>query len=259
MNNTYISHHGILGMKWGKRNGPPYPLGLSDHSASEKKAGWQDSLNGSSKNKSDSQRQLARKVDEATVKRHGQVDGFDQKKIQELPEVKEAFGKLSKERDKYADTCKLAKDFGQLSDDKLLEYQNKAWKYAHDKYRPTTPFEPLKKDGYMRWEDWDQGDHSSFDIYAREHGSNAMKEQDREIVARRKYREAQKNVVDAMLGEYGSTPIKGAKTHEEHSYDSATNSIVTSYKKDTIADAVNAALDILAEDEAFRKKYYTPV
>ena len=39
-----ISHHGILGMHWGKRNGPPYPLDASDHSASEKKAGWKKSL-----------------------------------------------------------------------------------------------------------------------------------------------------------------------------------------------------------------------
>lgn len=37
-------HHGILGMKWGKRNGPPYPLSPGSHSASEKKAGWEKSL-----------------------------------------------------------------------------------------------------------------------------------------------------------------------------------------------------------------------
>ena len=34
-----LTHHGILGMKWGQRNGPPYPLGASDHSSAEKKAG----------------------------------------------------------------------------------------------------------------------------------------------------------------------------------------------------------------------------
>ena len=40
----YLVHHGILGQKWGKQNGPPYPLSGSAHSPSEKKAGWQDSL-----------------------------------------------------------------------------------------------------------------------------------------------------------------------------------------------------------------------
>ena len=41
---TELCHHGILGQRWGKKNGPPYPLDASDHSASEKKAGWHKSL-----------------------------------------------------------------------------------------------------------------------------------------------------------------------------------------------------------------------
>ena len=42
----YISHHGILGMKWGQCNGPPYPLSAGDHSAAEKKAGYKKSIKG---------------------------------------------------------------------------------------------------------------------------------------------------------------------------------------------------------------------
>lgn len=34
----YLEHHGITGMKWGKRNGPPYPLDASQKSSAEKSA-----------------------------------------------------------------------------------------------------------------------------------------------------------------------------------------------------------------------------
>ena len=44
-----LYHHGVAGQKWGKRNGPPYPLAASAHSASEKKAGWRSSLSGASR------------------------------------------------------------------------------------------------------------------------------------------------------------------------------------------------------------------
>lgn len=45
----YLAHHGIMGMKWGKTQGPPYPLAPSAHSAAEKKANWRQSLASSQK------------------------------------------------------------------------------------------------------------------------------------------------------------------------------------------------------------------
>lgn len=36
--NVSLSHHGILGQKWGHTNGPPYPLNPADYSLSEKRA-----------------------------------------------------------------------------------------------------------------------------------------------------------------------------------------------------------------------------
>lgn len=56
---NYLMHHGILGMKWGQQNGPPYPLDSSKHSASEKKAGWMKSLKEKSEAKKKKKKQQA--------------------------------------------------------------------------------------------------------------------------------------------------------------------------------------------------------
>ena len=57
--NNYLMHHGILGMKWGQQNGPPYPLDSNKHSASEKKAGWMKSLKEKSEAKKKKKKQQA--------------------------------------------------------------------------------------------------------------------------------------------------------------------------------------------------------
>lgn len=52
----YLEHHGILGQKWGHKNGPPYPIDPADHSKSEKTAGWRASLSRKSKETEDGEK-----------------------------------------------------------------------------------------------------------------------------------------------------------------------------------------------------------
>lgn len=70
INDQNLSHHGILGMSWGKKNGPPYPLDGSDHSAAEKKAGWRKSLGGGSgESKSEKKSKKQKKIEAARTLR----------------------------------------------------------------------------------------------------------------------------------------------------------------------------------------------
>lgn len=108
----YLEHHQILGAKWGKLNGPPYPLGSGDHSSAEKKAAasagikvGSDSGKGSIEN----------------VKKKKSKSGVQNKPKKELTPEEKREKALAAAR--AGDKKKIAKYIDELSTDELRDAQ----------------------------------------------------------------------------------------------------------------------------------------
>lgn len=93
-----LSHHGIEGMHWGDRNGPPYPLGEGQKSASEKKAAKGSSGGGSSSKKKDKKKKLSvEQIQKMEEEAYAEMDPEKRKaKIKENSDIEMAL-KYSKE------------------------------------------------------------------------------------------------------------------------------------------------------------------
>ena len=99
---NYLAHHGVLGQKWGKRNGPPYPLDAGDHSKSEKEAGYKKSLGGGRNEEMYDRKARKRGAKEATKDLN--------RNDQEMAENRYKFEQAKKKYDKYEKKMSKAKE-----------------------------------------------------------------------------------------------------------------------------------------------------
>ena len=122
----YLSHHGILGQKWGQQNGPPYPLASGARSALEKakagiKAGAKavKSYNIKRKRKASLEKARAakaekKKQEEKIANKEAKAKKRDER-IQKFIDSANKVDNVTKAAEKYADswnrTIKLANPF----------------------------------------------------------------------------------------------------------------------------------------------------
>lgn len=138
---NYLSHHGILGQKHGQRNGPPYPLDASKHSAAEKAAGWMKSL----KEKHEAKKK--------TKQRKAALDKARKAKIEKAKQAKLAKEYEEKKQEvlRSGKASEVAKYKGQMTNKELSDALNRInWEKQLDdlsKSETKTNFEKI--DGYM--------------------------------------------------------------------------------------------------------------
>ncbi len=115
---NYLAHHGILGQKWHKRNGPPYPLDAGDHSKSEKEAGYNKSLDGGRNEELYDRKARKRGAKEATKDLN--------RNDQEMAENRYKFNQAKKKYDKYSAKMLKAKE-GSKKKEKYVSKSLDAW------------------------------------------------------------------------------------------------------------------------------------
>lgn len=122
---NYLKHHGILGQKWHKRNGPPYPLDAADHSSSEKDAGYKKSLNGG--HNEEMYDRDSKKAEKKEAKEHSKAVKKKAKEYQK------EMNKLQEKEASYTNRAyEISKNYERINNKKLKDNTKRAEKWIKE-------------------------------------------------------------------------------------------------------------------------------
>lgn len=207
----YLAHHGILGQKWGKRNGPPYPLDPNtDYSEAEKRADQKRRYKSIKKNFD--------KNETFGTRRKNTTSGV-QEDINSMASSKPITDAL----DKLKNAGKPCSDFYH-DREKVDKYKELAARVECKLNGTTDPDEINHWIEQFKWSDMDQGTGNSWQIYCLD--NNISKDVEKKwFAAHDDYENTVKSMVNEYLGKYGDKKVQRSK------YTSVS-------AKDVVADAI---------------------
>lgn len=118
-----LRHHGIDGMRWGKRNGPPYPLRPEDHSAAEKKAAQSNSHYSAKSNEKSGGESKAADLKKNKVETNSKVNNQNNEKEKLAEQVKELVNERRGKSSDYLNSRRT--DFDNMSNEELRNLVNR--------------------------------------------------------------------------------------------------------------------------------------
>lgn len=207
----YLAHHGILGQKWGKRNGPPYPLDEKDYSKREKQL-----------------KKDARKVRDAYNSYLTYEQIYEKANKTDVAKTVSTSENVLKAKKEYENATKAVREYNNLSDTEWKALRVRLateWASEHPE-----EYEKIQKDannasnrnpisfddyiGAIARSDAFQNEQSAFSQFLKEKYHTNYKDYEKEFnTAQEKYKKVIEDEVKSIFNEVGDEVLEEINTY----------------------------------------------